>query len=143
MNSIAARVARRVAITGLGVMSPCGNNVATFFGNLVAARSGIARHSRAFPEDNSTWLTGEAPPFSTEDFTKMRLGTLDRTTLIALLTARQALADAKLAVADKTRAGIYWGTGLGGASTMEESYRTALGSATARVKPAKIGRAHV
>ena len=69
----------------------------------------------------------------------MRLGTLDRTTLLALLTARQAVADAKLVVEDKDRAGVYWGTGLGGATTMEESYRQFLGNtAVARIKPSTV-----
>jgi 3-oxoacyl-[acyl-carrier-protein] synthase II len=120
-------------------MSPCGNDPATFFANLVAARSGIGRHSKTFPDDITRWLTGEVAPFSTEGFTPMRLGTLDRTTLIALLTARQAIADAGLAVNEKTRAAVYWGTGLGGAGTMEQSYRLTLANpATARVKPTTV-----
>jgi 3-oxoacyl-[acyl-carrier-protein] synthase II len=130
---------RRVVVTGLGVMAPTGNDSVTFFGNLIAARSGIGRHSRVFAEDPTPWVTAEVPAFSTEGFTKMRLGTLDRTTLLALLTARQAMADAKLIATDKNRAGVYWGTGLGGATTMEESYRQYLGNAgTARVKPATV-----
>ena len=130
---------RRVVVTGMGVMSPVGNDVATFFGNLIAGHSGVARHSRHFAEDSTPWLTAEVPPFSTEGFTKMRLGTLDRTTLLALLTARQAVADAKLVAEDKDRAGVYWGTGLGGATTMEDSYRQYLGNAgTARVKPTTV-----
>ena len=130
---------RRVVVTGMGVMSPCGTDPHTFFDNLAAARSGIGRHSRVFEGDTTPWLTGEVPAFSTEGFTKMRLATLDRTTLIALLTARQAMADAKLTVADKTRAAVYWGTGLGGATTMEESYRNALANgANARVKPTTV-----
>ncbi len=130
---------KRVVVTGMGVMSPCGNDPAEFFANLIAARSGIRRHSKVFPPDTTPWLTGEVPPFSTEGFTKMRLGTLDRTTLIALLTARQAIANARLAATHKDRAAVYWGTGLGGAGTMEESYRQALGNAaTARVKPTTV-----
>lgn len=130
---------KRVVVTGMGVMSPCGNDVATFFANLVAGRSGIGRHSKTFPGDATPWLTGEIPPFVTEGFTPMRLGTLDRTTLIALLTARQALADARLAPQDKSRAAVYWGTGLGGANTMEQSYRQTLNNpATARVKPTTV-----
>lgn len=130
---------KRVVVTGLGIMSPCGNDPASFFANLIAGRSGIGRHSRTFPEDTTRWLTGEVPPFATDGFTPMRLGTLDRTTLIALLTARQAIADARLAVPDKSRAAVYWGTGLGGAGTMEQSYRQTLGNpATARVKPTTV-----
>lgn len=130
---------KRVVVTGLGIMSPCGNDPVTFFANLAAGRSGIGHHSRTFPEDSTRWLTGEIPPFATDGFTPMRLNTLDRTTLIALLTARQAIADARLAVHDKTRTAIYWGTGLGGAGTMEQSYRQTLGNpATARVKPTTV-----
>ena len=130
---------RRVVVTGLGVMSPVGNDPASFFANLIAGRSGVGRHSRPFAEDPTPWLTAEVPAFPTEGFSKMRLGTLDRTTLLALLTARQAVADAKLVVEDKDRAGVYWGTGLGGATTMEESYRQFLGNAAAaRLKPSTV-----
>lgn len=130
---------KQVVVTGVGVMSPCGNDPATFFANLAAGRSGIGHHSKTFPEDTTRWLTGEVREFSTEGFTPLRLGTLDRTTLIALLTARQALADARLGVTDKTRAAVYWGTGLGGAGTMEQSYRQTLGKAgPARVKPSTV-----
>lgn len=130
---------RRVVVTGMGVMSPCGNDPKTFFSNLVAARSGIGRHAKVFADDATPWLTAEMPPFATEGFTKMRLATLDRTTLIALLTTRQAVNDAKLVASDKTRAAVYWGTGLGGATTLEESYRLSFtGGATARVKPTTV-----
>ena len=130
---------KRVVVTGMGVMSPCGNDPTAFFANLVAARSGIGRHSKVFPSDTTPWLTGEVAPFSTEGFTKMRLGTLDRTTLIALLTARQAVANANLTVQNKDRAAVYWGTGLGGATTMEDSYRQSMGNlATARIKPTTV-----
>ncbi|MEO5862774.1 MAG: beta-ketoacyl-[acyl-carrier-protein] synthase family protein, partial [Burkholderiales bacterium] len=130
---------RRVVITGLGVMSTVGNDIATFFSNLVAGRSGIGRHSRLFAEDTTPWLTAEVGPVSTQGFTKMRLATLDRTTLIALMTARQAVADAGLKPQQPERAGVYWGTGLGGATTIEESYRQLLFSPNgARVKPATV-----
>lgn len=130
---------RRVVVTGLGVMSPVGNDIAIFFGNLVAGRSGIGRHSRQFPADSTRWLTAEVKPFSTEGFNKMRLATLDRTTLIALLTARQSMADARLKPQQPERAGVYWGTGLGGATTMEESYRQSLiNPNAARLKPATV-----
>ncbi len=120
-------------------MSPVGNDTETFFNNLVAGRSGIGRHSRSFPGDSTLWLTAEVKPFSTEGFTKMRLATLDRTTLIALLTARQAIADAKLKPQQPERAGVYWGTGLGGATTLEESYRQSFSNPNAaRVKPTTV-----
>jgi 3-oxoacyl-[acyl-carrier-protein] synthase II len=130
---------RRVVVTGLGVMSPVGNDVTTFFANLVAGRSGIGPHSRQFAEDSTRWLTGEVKPFSTEGFNKMRLATLDRTTLIALLTARQAATDAGFKPQYPERAGVYWGTGLGGATTMEETYRQSLlNPNAARVKPTTV-----
>lgn len=130
---------RRAVVTGLGVMSPVGNDIETFFDSLVAARSGVARHSKTYTEDSTPWLTAEVPAFSTEGFTKMRLGTLDRTTMLALLTARQAIADARFVATDKNLTGVYWGTGLGGAGTMEDSYRQYLGNTTSgRVKPATV-----
>lgn len=79
-------------VTGLRVRAPCGNDTSTVFCKRAAVRSGVGRHSKAFPDDATSWLTGEVPALSTETFTKMRLGTLDRTTLLALLAVLQVLA---------------------------------------------------
>ena len=92
---------RRVVVTGLGVMSPVGNDVATFFNNLVAGRSGIGRHSRQFSEDSTPWLTAEVKPFSTEGFTKMLIDPESERILgvgIVGISAGDLLSEAVLAI---------------------------------------------
>jgi 3-oxoacyl-[acyl-carrier-protein] synthase II len=63
----------------------------------------------------------------------------DRATQFALVAVRQAIGDASLELTDDEsfRAGVYWGTGLGGATSIEESYRQLYGG-NGRVRPTAV-----
>ena len=65
---------------------------------------------------------------------------LDRATQFALVAADQALADAALALTDEESmsAGVYWGTGLGGASSIEEGYRAIFTTERKRLRPTSV-----
>jgi 3-oxoacyl-[acyl-carrier-protein] synthase II len=65
---------------------------------------------------------------------------LDRATQFALVAAKEAVADAGLELGEEEsfRAGVYWGTGLGGATTVEEGYRTLLTTAKGRLRPSTV-----
>jgi 3-oxoacyl-[acyl-carrier-protein] synthase II len=127
--------ARRVAITGLGIVSAVGGTVPEFFANLVAGRSGVS-------------LLGTSPntvaasvDFHAErHFTKMQLTTLDRFAQFGMVAAEQAVRDAGLENASlaNERAAVYFGSGIGGAGTIESSYRAFLDPANGRVGPMTI-----
>ena len=128
---------RRVAITGLGVLSAIGNTPETFFANLLAGVSGVAPLEQSFPKRLASPF-GAAVRFDPrEHFTEPLLSTLDRFAQLALVAARQAWQAARMDEAhhSRHRIGVCWGTGLGGAHTIEEEYHQEFLLNSGRVKP--------
>ena len=127
-------VGRRVAVTGLGVVSAIGNSAPEFFANLTSGRSGVRR---------LPYRTDTVAAFinfrSNDYFTKLELTRLDRFAQFALVAAEEAVRDAAL---EKDfagpRVGVYFGSGFGGASAIESSYCSFLDPAQARVSPMTI-----
>ncbi len=129
----------RVVITGMGAIAPVGQNVDDFFSALLEGRSGI----RPIPQEI---LSGEHPLIAGQvDFDATAHGPpshamqFDRATQFALAAGRQAMTDAALTLSEDEafRAGVYWGTGLGGATTIEESYRQVY-IGNGRVRPTTV-----
>jgi 3-oxoacyl-[acyl-carrier-protein] synthase II len=129
----------RVVVTGMGVVTPVGVGVRDFFDSLVAARSGVRLVSPALDPTSSGLVAAtiehDVGPRS-QDRVPSRV---DRATQLALAAVRQAAADASLALSEEEsfRAGVYWGTGLGGATSIEESYRK-LYAGDGRVRPTAV-----
>lgn len=128
---------RRVAITGLGVLSPVGNDKDTFFANLLAGKSGI----RYLDHDNAGQpgapIAGVVDFDPAVHFSKMQLTALDRFSQFALVATAQAVADAGLDFAREQvdRVGVYLGSGLGGAYAMEQGYEELFLRGDERIKP--------
>lgn len=123
---------RRVVVTGMGVVSAIGSTVADFWDSLVMGRSGV-RLLRPGIVAASVDFNPEA------HFSRMELTTLDRFAQFALVASSEAVeqADAGSALASP-RAGVYFGSGLGGASAIESSYRAFLDPARGRVAPMTV-----
>ncbi len=115
---------RRVAVTGLGVVSPVGNTCDEFFDALLAGRSGVRRLSAAFAAELTARIGGEAAFDAPTRFAKSRLLLLDRFSQFALDAAAQAVADAGIVFDPslRKRTGVFLGTGMGGAQTLETGY---------------------
>ena len=130
---------RRVAVTGLGVISPLGSSAAELFRNARAGRSGIHRLDAAFAHRLLAPLAASVPFDGADHFELPRLRMLDRVSQFALVAARQALADAnastKLPLFDRSRAGVFVGTGMGGTHTLDDGYKTLYGDGSDRIKP--------
>jgi len=130
---------RRVVVTGLGVISPVGNDTATFFENLLSARSGVTR----LPESHVLWNTVSTRIAALVEFdgrahfNKSQLLTLERCSQFAVAATRQALADSGLRSADfdSERIGVYWGTGMGGATTIEDVAKALFRDEASRLSP--------
>jgi beta-ketoacyl-acyl-carrier-protein synthase II len=128
---------RRVAITGLGVISPLGNGAQNFFDRLVQGQSGITR----LPEDfHPRLMSRVVAPVSFDGsahFTAPRLRMLDRVSQFALVAAAEAMADAGALFErdDRDTTGVFVGTGMGGAQSTDEGYRTVYEERSDRVKP--------
>jgi len=134
-------MARRVVITGLGVVSPVGSNPAEFFENLMAGRSGIRHLDAPFAEKLSIRIAATVPGFDpTAHFTKMQLTGIERFSQMALVAARQAARDAALDIGEqeRPRAGVTMGTGMGGAGTLEDGYIEIFQRENPRMRPLSV-----
>jgi len=129
--------ARRVAVTGLGVVAPIGNSIDELFINLSAGRSGVRRFPEALAARLRSPIGATAAFDGTAHFDAPRLRLLDRVSQFALLAAGQAIADARLdfAAERRQRCGVFVGCGVGGAATTDESYYTVYAEESDRVNP--------
>ncbi len=108
---------RRVVVTGMGILSCLGTNPETFFKNLVNGKSGIVLRPD-IPRHPVGWID-----FNPEvHFSKTELLSLDRVSQFALVASRQAITMSRLSLGETERCGVLFGTGMGGASTLESSY---------------------
>ncbi len=127
---------KRVAVTGMGIVAPCGNDPDEFFASLVAGRSGIG----VLPHSSARWSTRIAAAASFDasaHFPAPRLRMLDRVSQLALVATKQALQSAALELSDEERAttGVFLGTGMGGAGTTDDGYNTLYRESSDRIKP--------
>jgi beta-ketoacyl-acyl-carrier-protein synthase II len=128
---------RRVAVTGIGIVSPLGNTPDEFFSALMAGKSGIRRLRADFADRLDTKIAAQAEFDPLLHFSKHKASSLDRVSQFALYAASQAIADARLdmSLQDKSRMGIYLGTGMGGAASVEEGYIRLYRDGAERLKP--------
>ncbi len=133
---------RRVAITGIGIISAVGNNSEAFFQNLAAGRSGISRISSDFADKLSVTVAAGSLFSGEEYFTKKQLGLLDRASQMALAAAAQAWADAgpEPGADERGRSGVYLGTGMGGANSLDEMFLKLYKNDAPRVSPLSVTR---
>src|SRR5215217_3269910 len=117
---------RRVVITGMGVLTPIGNNLDSFWGNLQNGVSGIGR-IKAF--DTSAYdcqIAGELRDFEPKNYFKnpKDVRRTDRYTHIAMGAAKMAMEDCGIDVdkVDPTRFGAIVSSGIGGLKTLEDQY---------------------
>jgi beta-ketoacyl-acyl-carrier-protein synthase II len=134
---------RRVAITGLGVVSALGIGVEAFWEGLTAGRSGIRRITLFDPSALTINIAAEVPGYDpAQYFPAKKLDLLDRFSQFALVAAGEAMRDAGLRLEgpDRARCGAAMGTGMGGAATEDEGYLNVYGRGAARVHPFTIPR---
>ena len=128
---------RRVAVTGLGVVTPLGNSTAELYANLVAGKSGVRRLAAPLAERLKSPIGAPVEFDGTRLFDPPRLRMLDRVSQLALAAAAQAVAHAGIDFSLEERAlcGVFVGSGMGGATTTDEGYRALYAEASDRIKP--------
>ena len=140
---MSASGARRVAVTGLGVVSALGNNLAEFFRSLAGARSGVG----LLPEEVTLGSGVQVGALAAWDpavhFKGPEAAALDRVSQFALTAAGEALAASGLlgaqpAAPDRNRYGVCWGTGMGGAQTLDGAYKSVYGKNDFRLRPLSV-----
>ncbi len=111
---------RRVAVTGMGLVTPVGSSPDSFFEKLVAGVSGIARH----PDLSFAQPVGRVRCDLRRHFTALQLTEMDRVTQLSLLAAQQAVEMSGLAARGPLgdTAGVFFGTGAGCIGSVEQAY---------------------
>jgi beta-ketoacyl-acyl-carrier-protein synthase II len=134
---------RRVAVTGLGVLSPVGNGCGPFFDALLAGRSGLGRLSADFSGQLSARIVGETEFDPAQHFPKPKLNLLDRFSQFALVAAQEAIRDSGLVFNERLqeRTGVFVGTGMGGQGTLESGYEDLFLKKKDRLPPYTVLRA--
>ena len=128
---------RRTVITGMGVVSPVGNDVGTFWKSLTAGVCGIGPITRFDTTDYKVKVAGEVREFNPRDYMeKLDVLHSDIYTRFAVAAACQAMEDSGLrdTVAPE-RVGVYIGTGIGGIATFMEEHKKLLERGPKRVSP--------
>lgn len=130
---------RRVVVTGIGVISPIGNDLKSFWGNLVEGKSGI-REITQF--DSSTFdchIAGEVREFDPKPYFKnpKDIRRSDRYTHLAMAAAKLALENSGIdrEKVDRSRFGVLMGSGIGGLKTLEDQHTILMNKGPARVSP--------
>jgi 3-oxoacyl-[acyl-carrier-protein] synthase II len=129
---------RRVVVTGLGALSPVGNNAEEFWSSLVQGRSGVGPITKFDTEGYPTRIAGEVRNFDPLNFVdKKDARRLDPYLQYAVASSVLAVQDAALDTGkvDSTRFGVLIGSGIGGITTLLESHRNLLEKGPDRVSP--------
>jgi 3-oxoacyl-(acyl-carrier-protein) synthase len=131
----------RVAVTGMGVVSPLGDSAQAAFDSAVSGVSGVALLNTPFAHRLASPLAASAAFDPTVHFDSRQFRMLDRVSQFALVAAKQAMVQAACSRADEPRAyqpdrcGVFIGTGMGGTHTIDEGYHSLYGEDSDRVKP--------
>ncbi len=130
---------KRVVVTGIGALTPIGNNVQAYWHGLQHGQSGAAPITRFDASRYKTRFACELKSYQPEDhFDRKEIRKLDPCSQYAIVASQEALQDAALVLQkeDLTKIGVIWGTGIGGFKTIEESVTSfGQGDGQARISP--------
>mgnify|MGYP001178982780 FL=1 len=130
---------KRVVVTGLGALTPIGNNLKDFWSGLIAGKSGSAPVTYFDTEKFKTKFACELKGFDPLEFLdRKQQRKMDRFTQYGMVSTEEAITDSgiDLEKIDKLRVGVIWGSGIGGLETFQnEVLNYAQGDGTPRYNP--------
>ncbi|MGA0082907.1 MAG: beta-ketoacyl-ACP synthase II [Candidatus Nanopelagicales bacterium] len=131
-------MSRRVVVTGLGALTPIGRNVSETWTNALAGKSGIVKINQPWSEGLAAQIAGlvTVDPFEVLDRVSARR--MDRSTQLGVIVVKEAWADAGSPDINKERLGVFFGTGIGGLSTVLEQYDILNSRGPDRVNPMTV-----
>jgi len=133
---------QRVVITGMGAVTPLGNNVPDFWAAVKSGTSGVAPITRFDTTDFQTKIAAEVKGFDAKDYIdKKEARKMDLFSQYAVVASLEALKDSGVKVGetvDPFRIGVVLGIGIGGFETLEDSYFQLIGKGPGRVPPMTI-----
>ncbi len=129
----------RVVVTGMGIISPIGNDTKTFWNNLVSGACGIDKITRFDTSDYAVKVAAEIKDFDAKKYydTPAEIRHSDLVMQYAVAAAQEAYTDSAITDSnmDPTRLGVYIGSGIGGMNTFMEEYKNLLDKGPGRVSP--------
>lgn len=137
---------RRVVVTGLGAITPIGNNVEDFWNGIKQGKCGIDEITLFDTTNFKAKLVGEVKNYNPEDFLdKKSAKRLDRFSQFAVIASKEAMKDSGISEenTDMTRVGAIISSGIGGLNTIEEQNRNLLEKGPDRISPMFIPTAIV
>nr|MDH3092661.1 beta-ketoacyl-ACP synthase II [Bacillus velezensis] len=129
---------KRVVVTGLGALSPLGNDAETSWKNAIGGVSGIGPITRVESDEYPAKVVAELKDFNIENYMdKKEARKMDRFTQYAVVAAKMAVQDAGLNITDEIapRVGVWVGSGIGGLETLESQFEIFLTKGPRRVSP--------
>ncbi|MCP6682920.1 beta-ketoacyl-ACP synthase II [Bacillus nakamurai] len=129
---------KRVVVTGLGALSPLGNDAETSWKNAIGGVSGIGPITRVESDEYPAKVAAELKDFNIENYMdKKEARKMDRFTQYAVVAAKMAVEDAGLKITEDIapRVGVWVGSGIGGLETLESQFEIFLTKGPRRVSP--------
>lgn len=128
----------RVVVTGMGTITPIGNNVQEFFGNVQAGKCGIDFIDTFDTEGYSVKLAAAVKNFDYKDYMDAKEGRrMDRFSQLAMAAAKEAIEDSGIDLdnVDRNRFGVIVGSGIGGIGNIEKEEKTLMEKGPKRINP--------
>lgn len=131
---------RRVVVTGIGLISPLGNDARTLLENLMAGKSGVRAFTIDGPKESYSNVAAPSEYNAREHFAPAVADQMDRVSQFSMTVASEAVKDSGLEFTDelRTRAGVSLGTGMGSTNSLEETFVQLLLRDPDRVRPLTV-----
>jgi 3-oxoacyl-[acyl-carrier-protein] synthase II len=129
---------RRVVVTGLGMLSPVGNDVESSWTNILAGKSGIGPITSFDSSAFSTQFAGEVKDFdATQYISKKETKKMDRFIQLGIAAGKQALVDSGIEISPEnaSRVGVAIGSGIGGLGLIQENHSRMLEAGPRKISP--------
>ena len=129
---------KRVVVTGIGVVTPIGNNAREFWEGLLEGRNGVDYITHFDPKDHDTKFAAEVKNFDPSPVLDSReVRRMDLFSQYAMVAAAEAVQDAGLNMEqeDPNRVGVIFGSGIGGLFSFETEHRKMLERGVRRISP--------
>ncbi len=129
---------RRVVVTGIGAINPCGNDAITTWENVKAGKNGLGIATRFDVSQDEVKVVGEVKDFDFEEsLGKKQIKRMDRFVQFAMIASNEAIKDSGIDFSsiDPNRAGVYYASGIGGLETIANQHMKAEEKGYDRVSP--------